>query len=251
VATNADLYARHQSVSPSWLAVYHEDPIVLDRGEGRRVWDVEGTEYLDCFGGILTTMVGHNVPEITRAVQAQAEKLLHSSTLYPTEPMVELAEMIVELSGIPDAKVFFTTSGTEANDAALLLATTYRRSNQILALRNSYHGRSFTAIAITAHRSWSPTSISGLSVNYVHGGYPLRTPFRDLDDDAFIRASVEDLEQVLDMMTSGDVACFIAEPIQGVGGFAVPPDGLLGALQKCRRDGAAPGSTSGGTRRTA
>ena len=84
--------------------------------------------------------------------------------------------------------MFFTTSGTEANDAALLLATAYRRSNQVLALRNSYHGRSFGTIAITGNRSWSPTSLSGLQVTYVHGGYRLRSPFRDLDDDAYTAA---------------------------------------------------------------
>ena len=236
MTTNRELRERHRKVAPSWLAVYYEEPIAIAAGEGRTVWDVEGNEYLDFFGGILTTMIGHNVPEITRAIGEQAARLLHSSTLYLSEPMIELAEMIVARSGIPDAKVFFTPSGTEANDAALLLATTYRRSNQVLALRNSYHGRSFTAIAITSHRSWSPTSVSGLSVNFVHGGYPLRTPFRGLDDDAYIEASVADLEQVIDMMTSGDVACFIAEPIQGVGGFATPPDGLLGALQKTLAD---------------
>ena len=230
--TNEELYRRHQAVSPSWVAVYHDEAIAIERGEGRSMWDVEGNEYLDFFGGVVTTMIGHSVPEIITAVQQQAEKILHTSTLYVSEPMVELAEMVTELSGIPNAKVFFTTSGTEANDAALLLATTYRRSNQVLALRNSYHGRSFTAIAITGNRSWSPTSISGLNVNYVHGGYPLRSPFRHLDDDAYIQASVEDLEQVIDVMTSGAVACFIAEPIQGVGGFTTPPDGLLGALQK-------------------
>ena len=232
MSTNDDLHQRHQAVMPSWLAVYHDEPIAIDRGEGRTIWDVEGNEYLDFFGGILVTMIGHNIPEITSAVQDQAAKLLHSSTLYLTEPMIELAEVIADMSGIPDAKVFFTASGTEANDAALMLATSYRRSNQVLALRNSYHGRSFTAIAITSHRSWSPTSISGLSVNYVQGGYPLRTPFRHLNETDFIDASVADLEQVLDMMTSGDVACFIAEPIQGVGGFSAPPDGLLGSLQK-------------------
>ena len=207
-------------------------PISLDRGEGRHVYDVEGNRYLDFFGGILTTSLGYDIPEVTAAVREQAGKVLHSSTLYLSEPMVELAELICELSGIPDAKVFFTTSGTEANDAALLLATTSRRSNQVLALRNSYHGRSFTTIAITAQRSWSPTSVSGLSVNYVHGGYRLRSPFRDLDDDAYTAACVADLEQVFDMMTSGDVAAMIAEPIQGVGGFATPPDGFFGALKK-------------------
>ena len=122
--------------------------------------------------------------------------------------------------------------GSSSNDAARMLATTYRRSNQVLALRNSYHGRSFTTIAITAQRAWSPTSVSGLSVNYVHGGYRLRSPFRALDDDAYTEACVEDLVQVFDMMTSGDVAAMIAEPIQGVGGFATPPDGFFGAMKK-------------------
>jgi 4-aminobutyrate aminotransferase len=113
-----------------------------------------------------------------------------------------------------------------------MLATVSRRSNQVLALRNSYHGRSFTTIAITAQRSWSPTSVSGLSVNYVHGGYRLRSPFRHLDDEAYTDACVDDLTQVFDMMTSGDVAAMIAEPIQGVGGFATPPDGFFGAMKK-------------------
>ena len=93
------------------------------RGEGRHVWDADGNRYLDFFGGILTTISGHSVPEVVEAIQEQAAKLLHTSTLYLSRPMVELAERIAGLSGIPDAKVFFTPSGTEANDAALLLAT--------------------------------------------------------------------------------------------------------------------------------
>lgn len=236
MTTNKELHDRRRKVAPSWLTLYYDEPISVARGEGRTVWDVEGNEYLDFFGGILTTLVGHAIPEITAAVVEQAGRLLHSSTVYLSEPMIELSEMLVARSGIPDAKVFFTTSGTGANDAALLLATTRRRSNQVLALRNSYHGRSFTAIAITGNRAWSPTSISGLNVNFVHGAYPLRTPFGGLDDDAYLAAAVADLEQVIDTATSGDVACFIAEPIQGVGGFATPPDGLLGALQKTLAD---------------
>jgi 4-aminobutyrate aminotransferase len=135
--------------------------------------------------------------------------------------------MVAEMSGIPDARVFFTPSGTEANDAAMLLATSFRKSNQVLALRNSYHGRSFTAIALTSHRSWSPTGYSGLNVQYVQGPYKSRSPYAHLDDEAFIDAAVADLQQVIDMMTSGDVAAMIAEPIQGVGGFATPPDGFF------------------------
>jgi 4-aminobutyrate aminotransferase len=231
-ARTAGLLARHRAVMPRWQALYYAEPIALSHGEGRHVWDVEGTRYLDFFGGILTTMTAHALPEVTAAVQEQAGRILHSSTLYLNEQTVELAERIAELSGIPDAKVFLTPSGTEANDAALLMATAYRRSNQVLAMRNSYHGRSFSTIGITSHRSWSPTSFSGLQTTYVQGGYRLRSPFRELPDDEYTAACVADLRQLLDMTTSGDVACLIAEPIQGVGGFATPPDGFFGAIKE-------------------
>ena len=227
-----ELTERTRAVMPSWLALYYKEPIAIDRGVGRTVWDLEGNEYLDFFGGILTTMTAYSLPEVTAAINEQAAKVLHTSTLYLNEPMVELAEMVAELSGIPDARVFFTPSGTEANDAAMLLATTYRRSNQVLALRNSYHGRSFTAVALTSHRSWSPTGYSGLNVQYGQGPYKARSPYKDLDDPAFIEAAVTDLHQVIDMMTSGDVAAMIAEPIQGVGGFATPPDGFFKAFKE-------------------
>ncbi|MEM7094850.1 MAG: aspartate aminotransferase family protein [Actinomycetota bacterium] len=232
MTTNDELAERYRAVLPRYLTPLYAQPISIDRGEGSYVWDLEGTRYMDWFGGVLTTMVGHAQPDVVAAVQAQAAKVMHTSSLYLSEPMIELAEEIAATSGIPDARVFFTTSGTEANDTAILLATAYRRSNEILAMRNSYHGRSFTAQAITSHRSWSTTSVSGLSVNFVQGPYRLRSPFRDLEDDAFTQACVGDLVQVLDMMTAGDVACMIAEPIQGVGGFATPPDGFFGAMHK-------------------
>jgi 4-aminobutyrate aminotransferase len=208
------------------------EPISIDRGNGGYVWDVEGNRYLDFFGGVLTTMIGHNQPEVRAAVQAQAEKVMHSSTLYLNDEMISFAEEVAAVSGIPDARVFFTASGSEANDTALLLATSYRKSNQVLAMRNSYHGRSFTTQAITSHSSWSSTSTSGLDVTFVQGPYRLRSPFRDLDDDAFTQACCDDLEQLLDMTSAGDVACLIAEPIQGVGGFAIPPDGFFGQMHK-------------------
>src|SRR5690242_8423832 len=151
----SDLLARTRAVLPSWLAIYYDEPIEIERGEGRHVWDAAGNSYLDFFGGILTTMTAHALPEVTKAVSDQAGRIIHSSTLYLNRPMVELAEQVAALSGIPDAKVFFTTSGTEANDTALLLASVLRRSNQILAMRNSYHGRSFSTVAITGNRTWS------------------------------------------------------------------------------------------------
>jgi 4-aminobutyrate aminotransferase len=231
VGAHAELLARHQRVLPKWLALYYDQPIEIDRGEGRYVWDAEGNRYLDFFAGILTTMTAHALPEVTKAVAEQAGKILHTSTLYLIRSQVELAERIAELSGIPDAKVFFTTSGTEANDTALLLATGYRRSNQILALRNSYHGRSFSAIAITGNRNWSSTSLSPVQTFYVHGGYRYRSPFGHLTDGDFIAACVADLEDVITTQTAGDVACLIAEPIQGVGGFTTPPDKFFGAFK--------------------
>ena len=227
---HADLFARHRAVLPDWMALYYEEPIALVRGEGRHVWDAEGTPYLDFFGGILTTLTAHALPEVVEAVREQAGRMLHTSTLYLIESQIELAEEIAALAPFDDAKVFFTTSGTEANEAALLLACTARRSSQILAMRNSYHGRSFAAMAITGNRGWSASSLSPVQTSYVQGGYRFRSPWRDLPDEDYIAAGVADLVDVLDTTTAGDVACLIAEPIQGVGGFAHPPDGFYGAL---------------------
>ena len=232
MTTNAELHQRYQAILPSYVKPLYAEPISIERGQGSYVWDVEGNRYLDFFGGVLTTMVGHNNPQVTAAIQEQATKVLHTSTLYLSEPMIELAEEIAAISGIPDARVFFTTSGSEANDTAILLATSYRKSNEVLAMRNSYHGRSFTAQAITSHSSWSSTALSGLAVHFVHGAYRLRSPFRHLDDDEFTEACTDDLRQVIDMMTTGEAACLIAEPIQGVGGFATPPDGFFGSMHK-------------------
>ncbi|MCX4585040.1 aspartate aminotransferase family protein [Streptomyces sp. NBC_01481] len=225
------LYDRHRAVIPDWVALYYKQPVEITHGEGRHVWDADGNRYLDFFGGILTTMTAHALPEVTKAVSEQAGRIVHSSTLYLNRPMVELAERIATLSGIPDARVFFTTSGTEANDTALLLATGYRRSNQVLAMRNSYHGRSFSAVGITGNRGWSPTSLSPLQTLYVHGGVRTRGPYAQLSDAQFIEACVADLEDILGQ-TRGSVAALIAEPIQGVGGFTSPPDGLYAAFRE-------------------
>jgi 4-aminobutyrate aminotransferase len=230
----SELHERTRAVLPSWLSLYYEDPIELDHGSGRHVWDADGTRYLDFFGGILTTMTEHALPAVTEAVAAQAAKIIHSSTLYLNRPMVELCEEIAAVSDIPDAKVFLTTSGTEANDAALLLASTRNGANQVLALRNSYHGRSFSTIGITGNSAWSPTSLSPFQVYYVHGGQRFRSPFAALSDEDFIAACVADLEDVLDQ-TNGRIAALIAEPIQGVGGFTSGPDGLLGAFAEVLR----------------
>jgi 4-aminobutyrate aminotransferase len=228
-----ELIDRHRAVLPSWLALYYDDPIEIVHGSGRRVIDSNGRSYLDFFAGILTNAIGYDVHEISDAVRKQLDTgVLHTSTLYLIRSQVELAERIAELSGIPDAKVFFTNSGTEANETALMLATQYRRSDQVLAIRNSYHGRAFATVGITGNRGWSASALSPVRVSYVHGGYRYRSPFAGLSDVDYIKACTDDLRDVIQTATAGDVACMIAEPIQGVGGFCVPPDGLYASFKE-------------------
>ena len=232
MGVHAELFERHKAVLPGWAPLYYEQPIAIVDGDGRWVTDAEGNRYLDFFGGILITMSGYKVPEVVEAIKAQADRMLHTSTLYLIESQIELAERIAELSGIPDAKVFFTNSGTEANDTALMLATTYKGSNQVLAIRGSYHGKSHSAIAVTGQKAWSGTSFSPFQVTYVHGGYKLRSPFGHLPDEEFIAACVADLRDLLGVAAAGSPAVMIAEPIQGVGGFVTPPDGFFNAMKE-------------------
>lgn len=213
---------------PSWMPIYYAEPIELVTGKGARVTDSNGKSYLDFFGGVLTNSLGYDVPEVREAVERQLRTgIAHTSTLYLIRQQVELAEKIARLSGIPDARVFFTNSGTEANEAALQLATNRRQSNTILAVRNSYHGRTAATIGVTGNRAWSASPLNPFNVSYLHSGDRLRGVLKGLSDEDYLRAAAEDLREVLATTTAGPVACLIAEPIQGVGGFTSGPDGLL------------------------
>ncbi len=228
----SELLARHRAVLPNWMGLYYAEPLELASGSGSRVTDVSGQTYLDFFCGILTNMLGYDVPEVREAVERQlATGIVHTSTLYLIRSQVELAEKLARLSGIENAKVFFTNSGTEANETALMLATAARQSNQVLAMRNSYHGRSFGAVAITGNVAWKSSALAPFGVHYVHGTDRDLPAFARLSDDEYIAACTADLRHLLSM-AARDVACLIAEPIQGVGGFTMPPDGLFGEYAK-------------------
>src|SRR4051812_42790606 len=229
-----DLLARHHAVMPAWMPVYYGDEAIeIVSGSGRRVTDAKGRTYLDFFGGVLTAMIGYDIAEINEAVSRQlATGVVHTSTLYLIRQQVQLAEKIARLSGIPDARVFFTNSGTEANEAAMLMATNIRKSNQILAIKNSYHGRTFGTMAITGHRSWSSSSLSPVQVSWLPSGDRIRGRMAGLSDGDQIDVAVDELRETLATVTAGDVAAMIAEPIQGVGGFVHAPDGMLGAYKK-------------------
>src|SRR5690606_38240850 len=166
----SELLARHKAVIPNWVGLYYNEPIEIVSGKGNRVVDADGKSYLDFFAGILTNMIGYDVPEVREAVERQlATGVVHTSTVYLLRGQIELAEKIARLSGIPDAKVFFTNSGTEANETALLLATYARKTDQVLAMRQGYHGRSFGAISVTSNRAWKNNSLSPLNVHFLHG----------------------------------------------------------------------------------
>lgn len=219
-----ELLRRHRAVVPEWIALYYERPMELVRGEGFRVWDSEGNEYLDFFGGIVTTISGYLMQAMVDALTEQIQRgINHTSTLYLIRPQIELAERLTELAPIDHAtKAFFVSSGTEAIEAALLFASSWRRSNEIIALRNSYHGRSFGAVGITGNKGWSATSFSPLNVTYALTPYCYRCPFNLTYPECGV-ACAEDLRNVIQTTTSGEPAAMIAEPIQGVGGFVTPP----------------------------
>jgi 4-aminobutyrate aminotransferase len=230
----SDLFARHRAVIPSWVATNYSEPIEIASGKGCRVTDSQGNSYLDFFAGILTNMLGYDVAEVREAVERQiASGIYHTSTLYLIRGQVELAEKIAKLSGIPDAKVFFTNSGSEANETALAAALISRKANQVLAMRNSYHGRTFGTVAITGNANWKASSNDPFGTHYLHGTDRNAAAFRNLTDAQYIDACVEDLR---DLLTAGinpsDVGALIAEPIQGVGGFTMAPDGLFKAYKE-------------------
>jgi 4-aminobutyrate aminotransferase len=230
----SDLYARHRAVIPNWVNVYYDQPIEIVSGKGCRVTDAQGRGYLDFFAGILTNMLGYDVAEVREAVERQiATGVVHTSTLYLIRAQVELAEKIARLSKIENAKVFFTNSGSEANETALAAALVARKANQVLAMRGSYHGRSFGTVAVTGNAAWKASGNDPFGTHYLHGTDRQLPHYRGMSDAGFIDACVEDLRALLSGgVHPQDVGALIAEPIQGVGGFTMAPDGLLAAYKE-------------------
>jgi len=217
-----DLARRHrESLFPS-VGLFYDEPIELRRGEGQFVWDGDGRQYLDFFGGIATISSGHAIPEITGPVKEQLDRISHSSTLFLIRSQIELAERIREMTPDKLNKVLFVNSGTEANEAAFLVTTLNRNSNELIALRHSYHGRSFATINASGQRGWRSSTLSPLQVHYARSPYCYRCPFGLEYPSCGIRCA-DDIEEIVTTTTSGHPAAFIAEPIQGVGGFITPP----------------------------
>lgn len=211
--------------------LYYTDPLPLDHGDGLYVWDVEGNKYLDFFGGILTTSVGHNRPEVTAAAQAQTAKLIHSSTLYPNENHVNLAERLAEIAPGNLQVSYFTPSGTDADETAVLLAKAVTGQQEIIALRHGYSGRSAVGMSLTGQAAWRIGGTQILGIKHAINPYCYRCPLKLTYPECGV-ACAQDVEDVIKTTTSGRIAAFLAEPIQGVGGFITPPPEYFKIVQE-------------------
>jgi 4-aminobutyrate aminotransferase-like enzyme len=207
-----------------WPAVanFYERPLVADRAHMQHVWDLEGRKYLDFFGGILTISVGHTNLKVTGKIKAQVDRLQHTSTLYPNEAIVELAEKVARITPGNLQKSFFTNSGSEANEAAVLLARMATGSYDVVALRHGYSGGSSLAKAMTGQAPWRKAGIISVGMAHAINPYCYRCPLGLTYPDCGV-ACANDVENLIQTSTSGRIAAFIAEPIQGVGGFITPP----------------------------
>ena len=199
------------------MNTYGRLPIVIDRGEGCYVWDLDGKRYLDLVAGIAVNSLGHAHPAVVRAIQEQSEKLLHCSNLYWIENQVKLAKLLVEKSGL--GKAFFCNSGAEANEAAIKLARKWGKGEKyhIITLKNSFHGRTLGSLAATAQEKY-------------------QKPFMPLPE-GFSAVPLGDLD-ALEQAIRPETCAVMLEPIQGESGIHVPTQEYMQGVQAiCRKHG--------------
>ena len=218
-------------------AVFHyfKEPLVVTRAKDQYVWDADGKQYLDFLGGIVTVSVGHCNQQVNDQVKRQMDTLQHVSTVFANEPQAALAKKVAELSpGRQLTKSFFTNSGTEANETAILAARCYTGSTEIVALRHSYHGRSAQAMTLSGQGAWR-LGPSQAGVIHAHNAYCYRCPFGLTYPSCEVRCA-QDMEELIRSSTGGRIAGFIGEPIQGVGGFITPPKEYFQIVEKIVRN---------------
>jgi 4-aminobutyrate aminotransferase-like enzyme len=203
------------------VSTYYSEALALDHASMQHVWDVDGRQYLDFFGGIVTISVGHCNPRVLARTKAQMDKLQHSSTAFTYEATVALAEKLAQITPGTLKKSFFTNSGTEANETAVQSARMHTGNFEVVALRHGYSGRSSLTRGLTGQNTWRRGTIE---VGIVHAinPYCYRCPFGLKYPDCAV-ACAKDIENVIQTSTSGRIAAFLAEPIQGVAGFVTPP----------------------------
>lgn len=224
--TPSETVRKHKEFLFPAVATYYQEPLALVRGEGEYVWDDRGDRYLDCFGGVLTVSVGHANPRVNAAVVEQMQTLAHTSTLYCNKPQSDLAEKLHQITPGRLKKSFFTNSGTEADDTAIHAAKTATGRHEIVVLRHSYSGRSATALTAVGHSTWRSLPAQVPGIVHARAPYCYRCPFKLSPENCGL-ACAEDVEELIMTQTTGEIAAFMAEPILGVGGFIVPPQGYF------------------------
>lgn len=220
--SSAEIRAKHKEFLFPSVANYYKESLVIDHGDGMYVFDPEGNKYLDFFGGILTISVGHCNPKVTSKIAEQVGKLQHTSTLYPNEKIVVLAEKLAEITPGKLKKTYFTSSGTEADETAVFLAQHFTGNQEVIALRHSYSGRSMLAMSMTGHAPWRHGGTHVPGIKHAMSPYCYRCPLGLSYPSCEIKCA-QDIEELIMTTTTGKIAGFIAEPIQGVGGFITPP----------------------------
>jgi 4-aminobutyrate aminotransferase-like enzyme len=216
------ILAQKEFIFPA-VFTYYQKPLVVDHAKAQFVYDIDGKQYLDFFGGIVTVSVGHCNEQVNAKVHRQIDKLQHVSTVFANEPQVALAKRLAEIT--PNRKLtktFFTNSGTEANETAIVTARCATGNTEVIALRHSYHGRSALAMTLTAHASWKLGGVMNPGIVHAVNAYCYRCPFGLTYPSCEVKCA-QDMEETIRTTTSGKIAAFIAEPIQGVGGFITPP----------------------------
>jgi 4-aminobutyrate aminotransferase-like enzyme len=218
-------------------AVFHffQEPLVVARAKDQYIWDADGRQYLDFLGGIVTVSVGHCNDQVNHKVKRQMDTLQHVSTVFANEPQAALAKKVALLTpGRQLTKSFFTNSGTEANETAILTARCSTRNTEIVALRHSYHGRSAAAMTLSGQGAWR-LGHAQAGVVHAHNAYCYRCPFGLTYPSCEVRCA-QDMEELIRTSTSGNIAGFIGEPIQGVGGYITPPREYFQIVEKIVRN---------------
>jgi alanine-glyoxylate transaminase / (R)-3-amino-2-methylpropionate-pyruvate transaminase len=222
--SKAEVLALRQQYLTPGLITYYRDPLLIVEGKMQYVWDETGKRYLDAFAGIVTVSVGHCHPYVVEKVREQVGKLQHTTTIYlhPTIGLFakKLAEHMPAESGLTVS--YFTNSGSEANELAVLMAREFTGRAEVISLRNGYHGGTQAAMGLTAHGTWKFPSNPPSAVKHATPGYCYRCPFGLTYPSCDVRCA-RDVEPLIRYETCGQPACFIGEPIQGVGGAVTPP----------------------------
>ncbi len=224
--TKDEIIRKKQQFMFNCQTTYFKDPMVIDHAKGQYVWDIEGKQYLDFLGGIVTISVGHSNPRVTDKVKAQIDKVQHTSTLFITEAMVALAEKIAAIAPGKLNKSYFTNSGTEANEVAVLLARMATGNYEVVTLRHGYSGHSQLAKAMTGIFAWRKAGIIPYGIVHAPGPYCYRCPYGLTYPSCDLHCA-KDIEEVIKTSTSGQIAGMLVETIQGLGGFIVPPPGYF------------------------